>query len=78
MGYVLANGNGYGGNGIAGMFTAGGIVPAIGGMILNMLNGNANDGSSSNRRGTRSSRSRTQGNSNSRPKAWESWDQHQQ
>ncbi|KAK7685291.1 hypothetical protein QCA50_011654 [Cerrena zonata] len=78
-GYVLANGNGYGGNGIGGMFAAGGIVPAIGGMILNMLNGNTNDrGSSGNSRGTRSSRSRTQTKPGSKPKAWDTWDQHQQ
>ena len=74
-GYVLANGGG-GANRIGSLFAAGGgILPAIGGMILGMLNGNSNDGSSSStRRNSRTSRSKSQ----QKPKSWDSWDQHQQ
>ena len=76
-GFMLGNQQGGGGDGIGQRIRAGGLIPAISGMLLEFTNGRGNDddGSSSSRR----SRSRTDSQPReARPKSWEAFDRHQE
>lgn len=74
-GWMMGNAHANGENGIGGLFTGGGVVPTVGGMILDMINGQGQNAAG----GARSSRSsRTQKQKAPRPKAWESWDRHRE
>jgi len=74
-GYILANGaHGAAGDGIA--VFGGGVLPMIGGFLLGLLNGDNKKTSSSRSRASSGRRPKSQTKSQSRPKAWESWDQH--
>ncbi|KAH9839429.1 uncharacterized protein C8Q71DRAFT_831906 [Rhodofomes roseus] len=75
-GYFMGNANANGGNGVDGQFR--GIVPTFGGMILDMLNGQDRNVAGGARTSRTSTRSRTQRRKAPRPKAWESWDRHQE
>ncbi|EPT04961.1 hypothetical protein FOMPIDRAFT_1139845 [Fomitopsis schrenkii] len=66
-GYFMGSANG--GNGVGGQGQGSGIVPTIGGMILDMLNGQSQNAAGG---------ARTQKRQAPRPKAWESWDKHEQ
>ena len=76
-GYVLANANADGGAGL-GQF-GGGLLPALGGMLLGLANPGAQDGGRGARTGA-AGRARTRAGQRKaekdRPKAWESWDKH--
>ncbi|CAL1708160.1 unnamed protein product [Somion occarium] len=81
-GYILANANVDGeGNGVGALFAGAGLIPMMGGLILDMINGQGQD-AAGGRRGSRNAqssprtRSRTQPNSQSRPNVWDSWDRH--
>lgn len=67
-GYFMGNANANGGNGVGGQGS--GIVPVIGGMILDMLNGQGQNAAG----GARSQKQKKA----PRPKSWESWDKHEQ
>ncbi|THH31521.1 hypothetical protein EUX98_g2664 [Antrodiella citrinella] len=74
-GYILSNGAfGAAGNGLGAL--GGGLVPMIGGFLLGLFNGE--EGSNANKKSSFRSkaqpRRRPQTKSQSRPKAWESWD----
>ncbi|KAI0949657.1 hypothetical protein AcW1_009199 [Taiwanofungus camphoratus] len=75
-GWVLGAANANGENGLAGIFTGAGILPTLGGLVLDMINGQGQNaaGGPRNARSARTSRSQTQ--KAPRPKAWEAWDQH--
>lgn len=84
-GYFLATGGGDG-DGL-GAFGGGGLVPMIGGYLLDMLNGgNDHQGSrgsttpdksrKNKKQTTRKTKSKSQAQQPPRPKAWENWDRH--
>ncbi|KAH8107854.1 hypothetical protein BXZ70DRAFT_17215 [Cristinia sonorae] len=84
-GYIFANGaNGAAGagDGLRAFGGAFGIVPVIGGYLLDVLNGEGIGNNNANSRHrlsqTKKSKTKTQtkGKSQPRPKAWESWDRH--
>jgi len=77
-GYMMGNANGE--NGVGGPFAGGGISPAVGGLILDMINGQGQNaaGGARSARSSRTSRARSQRQQAPRPKAWESWDRHQE
>ena len=78
-GYFMGNANANGGNGVGGQGQGSGIVPTIGGLILDMLNGQNQNAAGGARTRRPSSRSRTQKQQKApRPKAWDSWDKHEQ
>ncbi|PCH43893.1 hypothetical protein WOLCODRAFT_122810 [Wolfiporia cocos MD-104 SS10] len=66
-GWYLGNMHANGENGVGGLLN--GVLPAAGGMLLNVLNGQDQDAAGS----LGSTRARSP-----RPKAWESWDKHQE
>ncbi|KZT72157.1 hypothetical protein DAEQUDRAFT_723328 [Daedalea quercina L-15889] len=74
-GYMMANANANGENGVG---RGSGIVPTVGGMILDMLNGQDGNVAGGARTSRTSSRPRAQRQKAPRPKPWESWDQHQE
>ncbi|CCM05693.1 uncharacterized protein FIBRA_07924 [Fibroporia radiculosa] len=74
-GWMLGSAQANGGNDIGGLVT-GGVLPAVGGMLLDMLNGQNTAGGP--RPGSRSSRAKTQREKAPRPKAWETWDKHRE
>ena len=78
-GYILANGaGGAAGNGMSAF--SGGLLPAIGGYVLDWLSGNASSDTSRSKSKTQTSRktrqSKSKSQSQTRPNAWDSWDQH--
>ncbi|KAL4252645.1 hypothetical protein ABKN59_005302 [Abortiporus biennis] len=79
-GYILANGQNNGGNGLGALIGGGaGLIPLLGGYVLDLLNGqdqNVADGARTT--GGRSTKSRTKNSRTrqARPKAYESWDKH--
>ncbi|TCD65597.1 hypothetical protein EIP91_002444 [Steccherinum ochraceum] len=74
-GYILANGaHEAAGNGLG----AAGVLPMIGGYVLDWLNGaKPSDASKKPRTRSGTTRTKAQSKSKSRPNAWDSWDRHQ-
>ncbi|PSR73881.1 hypothetical protein PHLCEN_2v10301 [Hermanssonia centrifuga] len=72
-GYFIANANG--GNGVG---FGGGLIPTLGGMLLDMINGGGQNAAGGRRDNTGHSRPRSSRQRQPpRPKPWESWDKHE-
>ncbi|KAH9948986.1 hypothetical protein B0H21DRAFT_197783 [Amylocystis lapponica] len=78
VGWMLGNAHANGENGLGGLFAGAGLVPVIGGFLLDMLNGQGQNAAGGQRSGSssRSRASRSRPKTTPRPKAWESWDKH--
>ncbi|OCH86367.1 hypothetical protein OBBRIDRAFT_243339 [Obba rivulosa] len=75
-GWVLGNANANEG-GLDGWRDGNGILPAIGGFVLDALNGQGRNAAGGSRSRS-NARSRSQRQKGPRPKAWESWDRQEQ